>query len=241
MKKIIKESELVNIIGNLVKKTLMERYYGGEVFPNEEKNDGEDNRESDISNESKEEKQRRDQVESYFNNPGVDVAQYAYQLYNVEPKKGEDTNDMKNARSKFMKCLNHETNESGYPYSFTSQEINAIYSIISSNQLNESINRAINKAFKKLNESDIDYEMGEFIKAAQKAKGTYQATSQDGSLKTGDRVAFQTVNGLIDGIIVDFDINPMTGEETVDVDYWRRDKAAKWTMLSIPLSKIQKL
>ena len=242
-------------------KSLNENYFNGSITAYEAKGKT-DERESDMNSETGENKQRRGQVESYFSNPGVDIAQYAYNLYNIEIKKGEDTNDMKNARSKFMKCLNHETNEAGYPYSFTTSEINRLYSIISNNSLNERINKAINESFKnlkkKLNEDiedddfnvddldwetqqELNYDMHQFNKAAQQANGTYQAASQDGSLKTGDRVAFQTVNGLIDGIIVDFDINPMTGEETADVDYWRRDKAAKWTMLSIPLSKIQKL
>lgn len=114
-------------------------------------NDGEnDERESDMKSEKGEDKHRRGQVEGYFSNPGVDVAQYAYRLYGIEPKKGEDTNDMKNARSKFMKCLNHETNEAGYPYSFTTAEVNRLYSIISNNQLNENINRSVSRAFNKV-------------------------------------------------------------------------------------------
>ena len=51
-------------------------------------------------------------------------------------------------------------------------------------------------------QQELNYDLHQFNKAAQQANGTYQATSQDGSLKTGDRVAFQTVNGLIDGIIL---------------------------------------
>ena len=103
-----------------------------------------------MKSEKGEDKHRRGQVEGYFSNPGVDVAQYAYRLYGIEPKKGEDTNDMKNARSKFMKCLNHETNETGYPYSFTTAEVNRLYSIISNNQLNENINRSVSRAFNKV-------------------------------------------------------------------------------------------
>lgn len=90
---------------------------------------------SDMNNENQEEQQLRDEVEEFFDNDGkgrgVDIAPYAYKLYGVEDVRGEDTNDMKNARSKFMKCLNHEPNENGYPYSFTSAEINSLKSFIS--------------------------------------------------------------------------------------------------------------
>ena len=90
---------------------------------------------SDMNNETKDEHQLRNEAEAYFDNEkdgrGVDIAPYAYKLYGVEDAKGKDTNDMKNARSKFMKCLNHEPNENGYPYSFTSAEINRLNSFIS--------------------------------------------------------------------------------------------------------------
>lgn len=152
MKKVITEQEFKNILKDKIKEALMnktiirENYFGGELNNFEEQ----DNREADEKTETSKEKERRNQVESYFKNPGVNIAQYAYKLNNIEPKEGEDTNEMKNARSLFMKCLNHETNESGYPYSFTSAEINTLYSIISSNQLSESINRAVSKAIKKI-------------------------------------------------------------------------------------------
>jgi hypothetical protein len=149
-KRVINESQLATIIGNIVKKTLKENYFGGDIGTFEDTDDGKDGRKSDMDIESGEDKQRRGQVEEYFKNPGVDVAQFAYRLYNVETKEGEDTNDMKNARSKFMKCLNHETNDSGYPYSFTTSEINRLHSIITNNQMNENINRAVNKAFNKV-------------------------------------------------------------------------------------------
>ena len=51
---------------------------------------------------------------------------------------------MKNARKKFADCVNHEKNENGYPYSFSSDELNTLKGMISGNQLDE----AINKAFK---------------------------------------------------------------------------------------------
>lgn len=161
-KKVITEQEFKNILKEKIKKTLvnkysiMENYFGGELNNFE----GQDKRKADEKTETSKEKERRNQVESYFKNPGVNIAQYAYKLNNIEPKEGEDTNEMKNARSLFMKCLNHENNESGYPYSFTSAEINTLYSIISSNQLNERINKAVNESFKnmrsKINEGQYD-------------------------------------------------------------------------------------
>lgn len=97
-----------------------------------------DSGKADFNNETENEEERRAQVEKFFGQDGVDIAPYAYKLYSVEKREGEDSNDMKNARSKFMKCLNHEPNEAGYPYSFDSSEINSLQSMISSNQLNES-------------------------------------------------------------------------------------------------------
>ncbi len=92
---------------------------------------------SDMNNETKDEEELRDEVEGFFKSRGVNIAPYAYKLYGVEDTKGEDTNDMKNARSKFAKCLNHEPNENGYPYSFDSSEINSLHSYISSGTLSE--------------------------------------------------------------------------------------------------------
>lgn len=93
---------------------------------------------SDQNNETEKESQLRSSVEKFFkstNSVGrkVDIAGYAYQLDGIRPKPGEDTNDMKNSRSLFMKKLNHEPNDQGYPYSFSTDEINRLASLISSN------------------------------------------------------------------------------------------------------------
>ena len=88
---------------------------------------------------------------------------------------------------------------------------------------------------------DLDYEMGEFIKAAQKMRGTYNAKSSNGKLKVGDRVAYERPSGWYEGVISDFSYNPMTGEETVDVDYWNEAKKSKWTMIGLPMSKVKKI
>lgn len=147
----ITESDLRNII----KKQLMESLYGNETTFQEEKGDN-DGRLSDMNVEDDDEQETRDSIETFFKQDGVNTAAYAYQLYHVKAVEGEDTDEMKNARSKFAKCLNHEKNEAGYPYSFTSAELNTLKGMISSNQLNERINRAVNKTFKRLNEGQYD-------------------------------------------------------------------------------------
>ena len=117
---------------------------------------------ADFNDENQDEQERRAQVEKFFNKDGVDIAPYAYKLYHIERHEGEDTNDMKNARSKFMKCLNHEPNEAGYPYSFSSDETNKLQSMISSNQLNEAIKRAVKSATKKM-VSEIGYHEKQYL------------------------------------------------------------------------------
>ena len=90
---------------------------------------------ADIHDETQSEKIVRNQVEEFFKQPGVDNAPYAYKLYNVIPKKGKDTNDMKNARKKFADNVNHAKNQNGYAYTFTSAEINRLQSMISNSEL----------------------------------------------------------------------------------------------------------
>ena len=157
----ITENKLTNIIEKSVKRGLMEYQLKERIkniiresfesmgdFSQLETSDSEESEpkplkksesgKADFNDENENEQERRAQVEKFFNQDGVDIAPYAYQLYHVEKREGDDTNEMKNARSKFMKCLNHEPNEAGYPYSFSSDETNKLQSMISSNQLNES-------------------------------------------------------------------------------------------------------
>lgn len=94
-----------------------------------------DERLSDMNTETDDEKETRDSIEAFFKQPGVNNAPYAYSLYDVDAKEGEDTNEMKNARKKFADCLNHEKNENGYPYSFSSEQLNHLKGMISSNDL----------------------------------------------------------------------------------------------------------
>lgn len=141
----ISEKQLFNIISESIKRNLKESfdYMGGfSQFEadddNEPKNlEKSEDGKADFNKEDEKKQQRRAQIEAFFKKDGVDVAPYAYKLYGIAPADNEDTNEMKNARSKFMKCLNHEPNEQGYPYSFTSAEINRLQSLTSNNQLNE--------------------------------------------------------------------------------------------------------
>ena len=131
------EEQLKNEIKALVRESL-DRYGDFSQFESSEepKNDNnEDERLSDMNTETEDEKETRDSIEAFFKQPGVNNAPYAYELYGVEAKEGQDTNDMKNARKKFSDCLNHEKNENGSPYSFNSNELNHLKGMISGNQL----------------------------------------------------------------------------------------------------------
>lgn len=177
---IITEEKLTSIIENATRKALMEyqlknkvkqmvreMFESPEMFSQFEESDSEedDNKpqkpvrnpdgKADMNNETEEEQERRSQVEAFFDKDGkgegVDIAPYAYKLYHVEKVEGDDTNEMKNARSKFMKCLNHELNDDGYPYSFDSAEINQLESYISAGRLSESkIYDAVGRAMRKV-------------------------------------------------------------------------------------------
>ena len=89
-------------------------------------------------------------------------------------------------------------------------------------------------------DDELSYDMRELQKAFQKQDGTYHATSQDGSLQTGDRVIVHSKNmGDIEGVIDDFGTHLMTWEETADVKYFKDGK--EWTLVSVPLDKIEKI
>lgn len=138
MKAILTEDRLHELISECIAEKLMENKMRG--FKLNESKKEEDGRKSDEASETKQQATRRSQVESFFKGKGdlkqttaVNNAFYAYKLFGVEAKKGHDTLDMKNARSKFAKKLNHENNENGYPMSFSTSEITKLYSLITSN------------------------------------------------------------------------------------------------------------
>ena len=140
----IAEQKLKNHIKSLVRESL-ENFGDFSQYEARHNDDEEDGRLSDMNTETDDEAETRDSIENFFKQPGVNNAPYAYELYGVEAKEGQDTNDMKNARKKFADCVNHEKNENGYPYSFSSNELNTLKGMISGNQLNEAINRAFKK------------------------------------------------------------------------------------------------
>lgn len=82
------------------------------------------------SNEKQQELQS--QIEEFFKRDGVDVAPYAYKMFHVEVVDGDDTDEMKNARSLFYKKLNHDENSEGYVYGFEPDELVHLQSLISS-------------------------------------------------------------------------------------------------------------
>lgn len=135
------EQKLKNEIKTMVRESLENfgAMYQFEVDDNDERDennvDTDDERLSDMNTETTDEKETRDSIEAFFKQPGVNNAPYAYSLYGVDAKEGQDTNEMKNARKKFADCLNHEKNENGYPYSFSSDQLNTLKGMISGNQL----------------------------------------------------------------------------------------------------------
>lgn len=141
----INEKQLNNIIKKAVRESI-ESFGAFNQFESDsdeketKKSDGEGK--ADINNETEEEQEKRSSVETYFKDPHMDVAQYAYDLEGIKPKEGEDTNEMKNARSLFMKKLNHEPNDDGYPYSFSTMEINRLFSLMSSSKSSNSISES---------------------------------------------------------------------------------------------------
>lgn len=145
MKLTNEEKQLKAAIKQIVRESL-ENYGAFNTYEEDNKeDDGKDGRKADMNSKNEKEEKLRSEVESYFKQPVVDCAYFAYRLANVDPKEGSDTNEMKNARSLFMKKLNHEDNESGYPYSFDSSEVNRLHSLISSDQISEAVNKAMKK------------------------------------------------------------------------------------------------
>lgn len=144
---ILKEKDLKNIIAESLKNYLKEEMLNTKItemikeeisnFGNfhQYEEDNEDGRLSDMNTETDEESKTRGTIESFFKQAGVNNAPYAYTLYNVNVKVGQDTNDMKNARKKFANCVNHEKNKNGYSYSFSSDELTKLKNMISTNNL----------------------------------------------------------------------------------------------------------
>ena len=144
----LNENELKYMIKKMLKESIAAM--SGNMFEKKE-DDGEDGRLSDMNTENDNDAEVRDSIENFFKQPGVNNAPYAYSLYGVEAEEGKDTNDMKNARKKFADCVNHEKNEQGYPYSFSSAQLNKLKGMISGNQLSEAVNNAMKKVLNERN------------------------------------------------------------------------------------------
>ena len=159
-------------------------------------------------------------------------------------KKGE----MKNASSKIKKAAKGmsmddvkdfaETKHKGLP-----EKVDETIIRLTESDLHRMVIESVNSVLEGIEGDDeLNYDMREFIKAMQKSKGTYHAKSSDGSLQTGDKVIVHTNRrGDIEGVVEDFDTNLMTGEETVDVDYFDEEKGRKMTMICCPISRIEKI
>lgn len=134
-----------------VAESLSELGYMNAAEATDDKKDNDtDGRLSDEHVENSKEARRRSNVEDFFKRPGVNNAPYAYKLYGVKSKKGKDTNAMKNARKKFSDNVNHARNQNGYPYSFTSPEINRLQTMITDTELSESVVQEVFDKVRKL-------------------------------------------------------------------------------------------
>lgn len=105
--------------------------------------------------------------------------------------------------------------------------------------LNEGLYNDDEEFWKNERDAEMNYDLKNFEKAAQQDKGTYQASSSDNSFHIGDHVVVHAKRGDVEGVISDFDDNLMTGEEQVSVNYEKNGET--WTMICIPISKIEKI
>lgn len=108
-------------IDNAVSRTLNE-FFEGYNGMNEEGDPSEDS--SDEGSNKK-----RQYVIQYLQSPEVDIAQYAYRLW---PEKSQSKKDQASVRSYFYKCLKREKDDNGNDYNFSNDDINKLYSMITS-------------------------------------------------------------------------------------------------------------
>lgn len=138
-------------------KSMLREYIESEFGDMEETKSDDNEKSDDVDDEpktddNKDNKQKKDEkpdkddpeteelissIEKYFKNPGVKQAPFAYKLGGIKQTSGKDTEEMKNERSKFAKKVNHELNDSGYPYQFSPEEAIRLKSLISAQELSE--------------------------------------------------------------------------------------------------------
>ena len=188
---------------------LSELFHSDADFKTHEKKDS-DEKKDDMADDKK--KTIEGEVSDFFDDNGVNTAQYAYKLYGVKPKKGKDSKDEKNARGLFMKKLHHEKDKrTGYTYSFDSKELNKLESMIS-DRLNEAkLSKIISESIQKVI-SDEDYgkmdkekgkvivHNGQTIYIWKEPNGDYAASSQnpkENYIDANRTVRFPKANGFL--------------------------------------------
>jgi hypothetical protein len=162
---------------------LSELFHSDADFKTHEEKDS-DEKKDDMADDKK--KTIEGEVSDFFDDNGVNTAQYAYKLYGVKPKKGKDSKDEKNARVLFMKKLHHEKDKkTGYTYSFDSKELNKLESMIS-DRLNEAkLSKIISESIQKVISDDeiekqyddmniVNFEMEPLRHSSEGWKGTFE-------------------------------------------------------------------
>lgn len=132
MTQVIKESQLTNIIRNIIKESLEEYDFGDpNLYEKGAKSNSNEKTKHDPEKEfDKHVRKAKREVLNFFKKRTKNgtlinkSAPYAYALW---PEK-----EKSDARSQFSKCLWGKLNDDGYPYSFTEGEISHLYTMISS-------------------------------------------------------------------------------------------------------------
>ena len=164
-KKYLNEEQVSSLIYRMVRESL-------EAMPSnfnfEENNSDSSTNHQNNNAENNNIKRKKLQIQKFFSQDGVNPAAYAYNLFDVEPVEGNDTNEMKNARSLFMKKLHNEQNQDGSIYDFTSEEVNALHSLISGDKISEG---KINKIL--MNEEEFNNFISKMVNEALNKIGNY--------------------------------------------------------------------
>jgi len=136
MAQVIKESQLTNIIRNIIRESLEEYDFGDPNLYEKKKKPTKTDAEREIAKKypkkrlDKHIRKQRREVLAFFkkrNKFGTLINKSAPYAYSLWPEK-----EKSDARSQFSKCLWGKLNDDGYPYSFTESEISHLYNMISS-------------------------------------------------------------------------------------------------------------
>lgn len=135
MAQVIKESQLTNIIRNIIRESLEEYDFGDPNLYEKRKKSTKSIKKKPEKKDPEKEfdkhvRKAKREVLNFFKKRSKNgtlinkSAPYAYALW---PEK-----EKSDARSQFSKCLWGKLNDDGYPYSFTEGEISHLYTMISS-------------------------------------------------------------------------------------------------------------